>query len=113
MIPDAGEVHIHSNNWGFMSLVFVGFFVDLYPVWTKRPLSNPKAITPIFWMMSMGALALVISPWIADTNTAAVGATLHTTANIWLLIIAIKPLLGKANKEARTPGIAHVLFSYF
>ncbi len=113
IVGDAGEVHIHSNNWGFMSLVFVGFFVDLYPTWTKRPLSNPKAITPIFWMMTLGALALVISPWISDTNTAAVGAFLHTSANIWLLVIAIKPLLGAANKEARTPGIAHVLFSYF
>lgn len=113
IVGDAGEVHIHSNNWGFMSLVFVGFFVDLYPVWTKRPLSNPKAITPIFWLMTFGAMGLIISPWIASKSVAALGALPHTVANIWLLVIAIKPLLGKENKEARRPGIAHLLFSYF
>ena len=113
IVGDAGEVHIHANNWGFMSLVFVGFFVDLYPVWTKRELSNPEAITPIFWMMTLGALGLVISPWISSKLVAALGALPHTAANIWLLVIAIKPLLGDSNKEARKPGIAHVLFSYF
>ncbi len=113
IVGDAGEVHIHANNWGFMSLVFVGFFIDLYPVWTKRELSNPKAITPIFWMMTLGALGLVISPWVSSKTIAALGALPHTVANIWLLIIAIKPLKGDSNKEAHTPGITHLLFSYF
>jgi hypothetical protein len=30
------EVHIHANNWGFMSLVFAGLLVDLYPGFAKR-----------------------------------------------------------------------------
>ena len=111
IVGDAGEVHIHANNWGFMSLVFIGFFVDLYPKWTKRPLANPKAITPIFWMMTVGALALILSPWFANTALAAVGALLHTSANIWLLVIAIKPLRG--DKPAWTPGMAQMLVSYF
>ncbi len=111
IVGDAGEVHIHANNWGFISLVFAGFFVDLYPTWAKRPLSNQKAITPIFWMMTLGALALVISPWIANQSVAAVGAFLHTSSTIWLLIIAIKPLRG--DKSAYTPGMAHLLTAYF
>ncbi len=110
IVGDAGEVHIHANNWGFMSLVFIGFFVDLYPKWAKRPLSNPKAITPIFWMMTTGALALILSPWFANTTLAAIGALLHTSANIWLLVIAIKPLRG--DKPAWTPGMAQMLISY-
>jgi len=110
IVGDAGEVHIHANNWGFMSLVFIGFFVDLYPKWAKRPLANPKAITPIFWMMTVGALALILSPWFASTPLAAVGAVLHTSANIWLLVIAIKPLRG--DKPAWTPGMAQMLVSY-
>ncbi len=111
IVGDAGEVHIHANNWGFMSLVFVGFFVDLYPKWAKRTLSNPQAITPIFWMMTLGALALILSPWFSSLTLAAVGAVLHTSANIWLLIIAIKPLRG--DKPAWTPGMAQMLVSYF
>ena len=110
IVGDAGEVHIHANNWGFMSLVFIGFFVDLYPKWAKRPLANPKAITPIFWMMTVGALALILSPWFANTTLAAMGAVLHTSANIWLLVIAIKPLRG--DKPAWTPGMAQMLVSY-
>ncbi len=111
IVGDAGEVHIHANNWGFMSLVFVGFFVDLYPKWAKRPLSNPKAIAPIFWMMTVGALALIFSPWFANTTLAAIGAVLHTSANIWLLVIAINPLRG--DKPAWTAGMSHLLASYF
>jgi len=111
VIGDIGEVHIHANNWGFMSLVFVGFFVDLYPKWAKRPLHNPKAITPIFWMMTTGAMGLVLSPWLASTPLAGIGALLHTSANIWLLVIAIKPLRG--DKPAWTAGMAQMLVSYF
>ena len=108
---DMGEVHIHANNWGFMSLVFAGFFVDLYPIWAKRPLANQKAITPVFWMMSAGALFLVLSPWLASQTLAVPGAVLHTAATIWLLVIAIKPLRG--DKPAWTAGMAHMLASYF
>ncbi|MBT3713618.1 MAG: hypothetical protein HN736_01605 [Anaerolineae bacterium] len=111
IVGDIGEVHIHANNWGFMSLVFIGFFVDLYPKWAKRPLSNLKAITPIFWMMTVGAMGLVLSPWLASMTLAAIGALLHTSANIWLLVIAIKPLRG--DKPAWTAGMAQMLVSYF
>ena len=111
IVGDPGEVHIHANNWGFISLVFAGFFIDLYPVWAKRPLASSKAITPIFWMLTLGALALVLSPWLSNTTLAAIGALLHTGSTIWLLVLAIKPLLG--DKSAWTPGIAHLLTSYF
>ncbi|MCA9919410.1 MAG: hypothetical protein KC445_15735 [Anaerolineales bacterium] len=111
IVGDTGEVHIHANNWGFMSLVFAGFFVDLYPIWAKRPLANRKAIAPIFWMMSAGALFLVLSPWFASQTFAAIGALLHTVATVWLLVIAIKPLRG--DKPAWTAGMAHMLASYF
>lgn len=108
---DAGEVHIHAQNWGFLSLVFAGFFIDLYPVWTKRQLSNMKAITPIFWMLTWGAFTLVLSPWFGSQALALIGAPLHVAASIWLLVIAIKPLRG--DKAAWTPGISHLLTSYF
>lgn len=108
---DAGEVHIHAQNWGFLSLVFAGFFIDLYPVWTKRQLSNMKAITPIFGMLTWGAFTLVLSPWFGSQALALIGAPLHVAASIWLLVIAIKPLRG--DKAAWMPGISHLLTSYF
>ncbi len=111
IVGDAGEVHIHANNWGFLSLIFAGLFVDLYETWTKRPLASQRAITPIFWMITLGALALVLSPWLNDKNLAIVGSVLHTSATIWLLVLAIKPLWG--DRAAWTPGIAHLLASYF
>ncbi|MCB0016165.1 MAG: hypothetical protein KDE09_00175 [Anaerolineales bacterium] len=111
IIGDAGEVHIHAQNWGFLSLVFAGFFIDLYPVWTKRELSNMKAITPIFWMLIWGAFTLVLSPWFGSQALALIGAPLHVAASIWLLVIAIEPLHG--DKAAWTPGISHLLTSYF
>ncbi len=35
------EVHIHANNWGFMSLLFAGLIVDSYPRITGRDLAWP------------------------------------------------------------------------
>ncbi len=110
IVGDITETHIHANNWGFMALVFAGFFVDLYPKWAKRPLHNPKAISPIFWMMSIGAMSLILSPWFASQVLAGIGAVLHTSANVWLLTIAIKPLRG--DKPAWTAGMAQMLISY-
>lgn len=111
IVGDATEVHIHAQNWGFLSLIFAGFFIDLYPVWTKRQLSNPKAITPIFWMLTWGAITLILSPWFGSLTLAALGAPLHVIASIWLLVIAIKPLRGE--KGSWTPGIVHLLTAYF
>jgi hypothetical protein len=62
-------------------------------------------------MLTLGALALVLSPWLSNTTLAAIGALLHTGSTIWLLVLAIKPLLG--DKATWTPGIAHLLASYF
>lgn len=105
------EVHIHANNWGLMSLVFAGLIVDLYPVWAKRPLASPKSITPIFWMMTLGAFGLIFGPWFANTYLLVPGLLLHLAATIWLLFNVIKPLWG--DREAWTLGMWHIVLSYF
>ncbi len=104
------EVHIHANNFGFMSLVFAGLLVDLYPQITGRSFANPKAITPIFRMMTLGALGLVLGPWFGVRFLTIPGMLLFLTATIRLLLNVIKPLRG--DKLARTPGIWHLTFSY-
>lgn len=112
IVGNAKEVHIHANNWGLMSLVFAGLLVDLYPVWAKRPFANPKSITPIFWMMTLGAFGLIFGPWFEiKWFLLAPGLVLHLAATFWLLFNIIQPLRG--HKEAQTIGMAHLITSYF
>ncbi len=104
------EVHIHANNWGFMSLVFAGLPVDLYPGFAGRSLAWPRSITPIFWMMSFGALGLVLGPWFQSNLFSVPGLILHLSATIWLLLNVINPLLG--DPKLRTVGMLHLITSY-
>lgn len=111
IIGRAVEVHIHANSWGLLSLVFAGLLIDLYPVWAKRPFANPNAITPIFWMMTLGAFGLVFGPWFASTYLLVPGLLLHLAATLWLLSNIIKPLWG--DWSAWTAGITHLIIAYF
>jgi hypothetical protein len=104
------EVHIHANNWGFMALVFAGLIVDLYPDVAGRPLAWPRSIRPILWMMIVGALGLVLGPWTASNWFSVPGVILHLSATIWLLLNAIRPLIGE--RRAWTPGMLHLVTSY-
>lgn len=104
------EVHIHANNWGFMSLVFAGLLIDLYPGFSGRSLQWPRSVTPIYWMMTIGALGLVLGPWVGSNLLAAPGLIMHLTATLWLILNIAKPLI----RERKTwpPGIWHILTSY-
>lgn len=104
------EAHIHANNWGLMSLVFAGLIVDMYPRWTGRALAWPRSQTAIFWMMSLGALGLVLGPWFNSLFFTVPGLVLHLSATGWLLANMIKPLWGDA--AAWTPGVAHLIGGY-
>jgi cytochrome c oxidase cbb3-type subunit 1 len=106
------EVHIHANNWGFLTLVFAGLLIDMYPTWAKRPLAWPRSLTPIFWMLTIGALGLVIGPWVKSNWFSVPGIILFLAATIWLLLNAIKPLWG--DREAWSqPGLWHLVSAYF
>lgn len=105
------EVHIHANNWGLMSLVFAGLIVDLYPKWAKRPLHNPQSVTPIFWMMTIGAFGLIFGPWFENSYLLVPGLVLHLAATIWLLFNVIKPL--ERDRTAWSIGLWHIVLSYF
>lgn len=104
------EVHIHANNWGFMALVFAGLIVDLYPDFAGRSLAWPQSLKPIFWMMTLGALLLVLGPWVQSTWFTVPGILLHLSAMGWLLLNVIKPLRGE--RSAWGPGLWHLLTSY-
>jgi cytochrome c oxidase cbb3-type subunit I len=106
------EVHIHANNWGFLTLVFAGLLVDMYPTWAKRPLAWPRSVTPIFWMLTIGALGLVLGPWVQSNWFSVPGVILFLAATIWLLLNVIKPLWGDKTVWSQ-PGIWHLVTAYF
>jgi hypothetical protein len=104
------EVHIHANNWGFMSLLFAGLLFDLYPAFAGRPLAWPRSHKLIFWLMTLGALGLVLGPWFQSNAFAVPGLILHLIATFWLLANVIKPLLG--SRQLWTPGVLHLITAY-
>jgi cytochrome c oxidase cbb3-type subunit I len=106
------EVHIHANNWGLLSLVFAGLLVDMYPTWAKRPLAWPRSITPIFWMLTVGALGLVLGPWVMSNWFSVPGIILFLAATFWLLLNVVKPLWGDRAAWSQ-PGIWHLVTAYF
>lgn len=106
------EVHIHANNWGFLTLTFAGLLVDMYPTWAKRQLAWPRSITPIFWMLTIGALGLVLGPWFKSNYFSVPGILLFLSATVWLLLNVIKPLWGDRAAWSQ-PGLWHLVLSYF
>ena len=105
------EVHIHANSWGFMSLSFAGLIVALYPAFAGRPLAWARSIGPIFWMMSAGALGLVLGPWFHVEAFTVLGILLHLPATVWLLLNVVRPL-ARDKTAWRSPGIWHLVTSY-
>ncbi len=102
------EVHIHANNWGFMSLVFAGLIFDRFEAWTGRPLLIAAAKHRIFWLMSLGALGLVVGPWTGSIYATAPGLVLHLAATVWLLAGVVRSLAGTWDR----PGPWHLVTSY-
>lgn len=104
------EVHIHANNWGFMSLVFAGLLIDLYPGFAGRPLAWPRSIKPIYWMLTLAALLLVLGPWVKSQMFTVPGILLFLAGTGWLLANVIAPLRGV--RGAWTPGLWHLILAY-
>ena len=105
------EAHIHANSWGFMSLVFAGLLVDFVPLITGRPLGSAKAISLIYWGMTLGAFGLVLGPWLGGSLPPTVaGLALHLAATLWLLVLLVGAL--KASNKLFTLGGWHLVSSY-
>lgn len=93
-----------------MSLVFAGLLVDLYPLFTHRSFAWPYSIRPIFWLMTLGALGLVLGPWVGSQWFTVPGLVLHLTGTLWLLANVIVPVW--PTRLVRSPGIWHLVTSY-
>ncbi len=105
------EAHIHANNWGFMSLVFAGLLIDVLPGLTGRNLASSRTVSRIFWGMSVGALFLVIGPWLGGNLWFTVpGLLMHLAATLALLVQTIRCL--RAGGLLDQAGSWHLITSY-
>jgi len=105
------EAHIHANSWGFAALVFAGLLVDLLPALTGKPLAGRRAINAIFWAMSLGALGLVLGPWLGgNLVVTAPGLVLHIGATAALLILLARNL--RSHGLYARAGAWHLSLSY-
>ena len=105
------EVHIHANNWGFLSLVFAGLLIDVIPSLSGRPLAGLRTTNAIFWGMTLGALGLVIGPWLGGSLWFTVpGLLLHISATVALLLITGRALMQSG--QLRIAGGWHLLTAY-
>ena len=73
---------------------------------------TPRSVTPIFWMMTLGALGLVLGPWFSSKAFTVPGLILHLSATIWLLLNVVKPLWGDRQAWSQ-PGLWHLVTAYF
>lgn len=105
------EAHIHANSWGFASLVFAGLLIDLLPSLTGKPLADRRKLNLIFWAMTLGALGLVLGPWLGgNLIVTAPGLVLHIAATVALLVLSAHAL--RAQKLYTTAGAWHLSLSY-
>ncbi|MFZ2487827.1 MAG: hypothetical protein WAZ19_06855 [Anaerolineae bacterium] len=105
------EAHIHANSWGFASLVFAGLLIDLLPSLTGKPLADHRKLNLIFWAMTLGALGLVLGPWLGgNLVVTAPGLVLHIGATVALLILSARGL--HAQKLYTAAGAWHLTLSY-
>lgn len=105
------EAHIHANSWGFAALLFAGLLVDLLPALTGQPLASRRTLAAIFWAMTLGALGLVLGPWLGGNLAVTVpGLVLHIGATAVLLILLARSLRA-AGLYARA-GAWHLSLSY-
>ncbi|RIK41384.1 MAG: hypothetical protein DCC55_12025 [Chloroflexi bacterium] len=105
------EVHIHANNWGFLSLVFAGLIIDIIPLLSGQSLASARTINTIFWSMTLGALGLVIGPWLGGALWVTVpGLVLHIVATVWLLGLLVRGLARAG--QLRTAGAWHLVTAY-
>lgn len=105
------EVHIHANNWGFLSLVFAGLMVDFLPLVIARPLAAPRTIQLIYWGMTLGALGLVMGPWLGGALIVTVpGLLLHIGATVTLVVLLARRL--RDAELLRTAGGWHLITAY-
>ena len=109
-IASPKELHVHANTWGFLALVFAGLLVAMYPRFAGHRFAWQRSTGSIFWLLALGALSLVIGPWIGNMLFSASGVILNFIATVLLFLNITIPL--RSERGAWTPGMVHIVASY-
>ncbi len=110
-IFNALEAHIHAQNWGFLSLVFAGLLMDLYPKFANKEIANPESINRILILLTMGGFTLVLSPWLGGSFAipiAVFGMLVFIIGTIMLLQNMIRPM----DNIRENIGFMHIIGGY-
>jgi hypothetical protein len=92
------ETHIHANVWGFAGLLFAGLWVDLLPALTGRNLAGRRAIQAIFGALTVGALLLLLAPWLGAGRAV-------IAPGMALLLLGTAALIGAAARQLGRAGL--------
>lgn len=114
------ETHIHANLWGFASLVLAGLLVDLHAALRGgRVPDRSRSLRAAWWLMTGGALALVVAPWVAMDQLMVLGIAMYAVATALLYVTLVWPLrpgalsaAGSAPDRRPWAGSAHLLTAY-
>lgn len=114
------ETHIHANLWGFASLVLAGLLVDLHGALRGgRAPDRSRSLRAAWWLMTGGALALVVAPWVAMDWLMVLGIAMYAAATALLyatLVWSLRPgavsAAGSAPDRRPWAGSAHLLTAY-
>ncbi|HWI62325.1 MAG TPA: hypothetical protein VNT75_10840, partial [Symbiobacteriaceae bacterium] len=103
------EAHVHANVWGFLALTVAGALTDLFPVAAGRGLARPKWTGRIYWLLNLGAMALVAGPWLNLHPVTVAGLLTYMTGSILLLTNLALTL---AEGRSATPAALHMTLAY-
>lgn len=104
------EVHVHANLWGFTALIFAGLLIDFIPRLELGTPAPSRRENLIFWLMSLGALGLVLGPWVDIGWLQVIGLGMHTAGSILLMHSVFRPRLSRW--KSWQPGFWHVAAAY-
>ncbi len=88
------EAHIHSNAWGFLGFVAAGILLELFPRMVDSELASRRLVSWTYWLMVVGAVGLVLGPWMAWHWATLWGVPPYLLGTLLLLYNIVRTLLG-------------------
>lgn len=103
------EAHVHANVWGFLALIVAGMLFDLFPVLVGGQMARPHWIGRTYHLLNVGAIGLVVGPWI-NVHALTVGGLLTYVVGTMTLVLNLYLTLRLHRKLS--PPTAHIFTAY-
>lgn len=103
------EAHVHANVWGFLALIVAGMLFDLFPAIAGGPMARPGWIGLTYHLLNLGAVGLVVGPWVNLHVLTVGGLGIYFVGTALLLTNLILTLF---QHRRVTPSALHIILSY-